>query len=330
MKKISIIVPAYREEPDVLKECIYSLIKQSYPSFKIILVLDSACSKEVKKTAKELSKLKKLKIVQDKKRGSASHRNLGVNLSWQYADYFAFTDADCVADENWLKELVKCIEKQPKNVGCVGGINISKEESSIGKAVQCAESSFMGGGGLSGQTTISKRIRYVNSIPNCNALYKKECWADNKQDENFIKGQDAEFNLRLSKNRWRFVQTPKAKVYHRRQSSLGEYAKRMFNYGKASANIIKKHGFYGFKRFWYSTGITGYYSLLLILIIASIFNNIFLPVMITFLIVYILIIAMAVLIETGRSRDSVCFLSFIIILMQHLSYTLGFLVAVFS
>ena len=327
MKRVSVIVPAYREKPELLKNCIDSLMAQNYKNYKVLLVLDSACSAEIKKKAKELSKLGRLTVIQDRKRVSASHRNIAVKRAWADSDYFAFTDADCVADENWLRELVACIEKMPKKVGCVGGVNLSKETGFVGKAIECAESSFIGGGGVSGQTTIRKKIRYVNSIPNCNAIYRKECWVDNKQDEKFIKGQDAEFNLRLAKQGWKFVQTPKAKIFHKKQDKLSDYAKRMYNYGKASANIIKKHGFYGLRRFWYGAGIAVFYSLLFILIVISIFFDI-LPIVVTFLALYLLAVVIAVLIIARKNTISSCFFSPIIVLIQHLSYALGFLFSI--
>ena len=325
MRKVSVIIPGYREDSRLFKACIQSVINQSYSNFKIYIVLDSAASGIVKKTAKELGKNKKINVLQDSNRGAASHRNLGVKESWKYADYFAFTDGDCIADKNWLKNLVECIEKQGGKIGCVGGINISNEKKLIAKSIQCAESSFMGGGGVSGQTTIQKKVKKVNSVPNCNALYKKECWVNNKQDLRFIKGQDGEFNLRLAKQGWKFVQTPKAIIYHKREDKLSGYIKKIYYYGKAAAKIIKKHGFYGLRRFWYSIGITGYYLLLVVLIISTIVNSSLWPILIVYAGLYTLGLIIAGIVGLKRSSILVCLTSIFILILQHISYSFGFL-----
>lgn len=325
MLKISVIIPAYKEKPEILKKCVYSVLSQTYKNFKIYLILDINSSKEIKGISKELSKNKKIIIIKDLKKGSASHRNLGVKNSWNYADYFAFTDADCIADKNWLKELVKVIKKQPKDIGCVGGINISNEKNLISQAIFCAESSFMGGGGISGQTTIQKKEKFVNSIPNCNALYRKECWIKDKQDEQFIKGQDAEFNLRLAKEGWRFLQTPKAVIYHKREDSIIKYAKKMYNYGKAAMKIIKKQGFYGLKRFWYGVGITGYYLVLIALFILTLFYSFLWPIFFIYLGVYFIGLVFSILFKIRIKNIVIYLTSIFILIIQHTFYVVGFL-----
>jgi cellulose synthase/poly-beta-1,6-N-acetylglucosamine synthase-like glycosyltransferase len=325
MKKVSVIVPAYREEPSLLNQAIEALMKQSYKDYNVFLVLDSAASSEIKKFAATL-RYKHLKVVQDKKRGSAAHRNLGVKKAWNYSDYFAFTDADCIAEKNWLRNLVSAIEKLPKNVGCVGGLNLSKESTAIGKAIECAEASFMGGGGVSGQTTIRKKQKYVNSIPNCNAIYRKECWEKNKQDEKFIRGQDAEFNLRLAKQGWKFIQIPDAVIYHKKQDTLLEYAKRMYKYGKASAKIIRKHGLYGLRRFWYSAGVACYIFVLLLFLVSGFINTKTLNLLMVFFGIYVTAIILSSLFELRRNKLSSCLIAVPLLFMQHVVYVFGFVV----
>ena len=67
-----------RNSENLIRAAIDSIINQNYPNFNIYLVLDSKASKGTKIALKEFAKNKKIKIIQDKKRGSESQRNLGV------------------------------------------------------------------------------------------------------------------------------------------------------------------------------------------------------------------------------------------------------------
>ena len=88
---------------------------------------------------------------------------------------------------------------------------------------------------------MATKPRIVASIPNCNALYKKELWKKNRQDESLIVGQDGEFNYRLSQQGIRFLVIPEAVVWHHRTSTVKGFARRMFRYGEATAKIFLKH-----------------------------------------------------------------------------------------
>lgn len=49
-----------------------------------------------------------------------------LNLKCAKGEFIAFTDADCVADRNWLKNLIKYFDDE--NIVSVGGPNITPED----------------------------------------------------------------------------------------------------------------------------------------------------------------------------------------------------------
>jgi len=54
-------------------------------------------------------------------------RNIGVEHSrGDYGDHIVFTDADCVADMDWLKNLIR--EFKDESVASVGGPNITPRD----------------------------------------------------------------------------------------------------------------------------------------------------------------------------------------------------------
>ncbi|MAF89211.1 MAG: glycosyltransferase [archaeon] len=328
MKKeahVAVILPAYREEPVLFEDALNAVSAQTYCNFDFYIILDSACSKEIKNTAQKFAKSRKnVIVIQDKKRGSAAHRNLGTRKAGK-VDYFAFIDSDCIAKKDWLENLVSEMDAQPPSVGCVGGINLSKESSLMPKAIARAESSFMGGGSISAQTSTRRRKRFVTSIPNCNALYRSECWTENQQDESFIKGQDAEFNLRLSEQGWKFLQIPSAIVYHKRDDTISSYSKRMRVYGSAVVDIIRKQGFRGLRRFWYSATVSAFYLLLLILLTYSILNPLALHLFTNLALAYLAILSFSALL-TVRWRGFLSgLLAIPVLIVQHSSYAIGFI-----
>jgi cellulose synthase/poly-beta-1,6-N-acetylglucosamine synthase-like glycosyltransferase len=238
---VTVIVPV-KDERTYIKECVLSLSRQSYPAenLKIIVVIDRAGDGLINLDLNSMP-IENLTVVMNTKKGPAAARNLGVSLADKYTDFFAFTDADCVASESWVYNLIEAITSLPQDVCCVGGENrFPQNDPVIAKLLGYLEQTLIGGGG-SAQGSVRTSIRQVRSIPNCNALYRARCWHENKQDESLIVGQDGEFNYRLEKKGWRFMVIPDVIVYHHRPGSVIKHAIRMWRYGFATARICKKH-----------------------------------------------------------------------------------------
>ena len=231
---VSIIVPA-RNEEKVIKECIDSLLNLDYPKNKYeIIVADGMSTDKTREIVKGYGK--KVKLILNKKINAAAGRNLG--LKHARGKIIAFTDADCVVDKKWLKNLAK--ELKPNTV--VGGANLpSKNTGYFSRAVSYALGTFFGSAG-SAQSYVYKKKTEVKSVPNANAMYwKSDILKVGGYDERFTTGQDAELNYRLRKARVKFYFIPDAKVWPKMRATPLKFAKRMFQYGFARAQFMKKH-----------------------------------------------------------------------------------------
>ena len=323
---ISIITPA-KAEKDYIADCVDSLLGLDYPkqSYEILIILDRNVTEDVKNILKAYGK--KIKIFQSRKAGSAANRNLGVSKASSKARYYAFTDADCVVDRKWLSALVSRIEKNNgDDADVVGGVNlVPGSDNNFAKTIGAMEQTLLGGGG-SAQSSVMKNERKVVSLPNCNAMYRKKLWKENRQDEKLITGQDGEFNYRLRRKGAKFLAIPDAKVWHHRTRTLWGFVKRMFRYGEATARIFRKHEELEFLRMrWYGLLPVSALLVFIIILIASFYSANALHILYISISIYLLadiITAISVIARTGMIYSII---SILLIPLQHLLYAVGFL-----
>jgi len=115
---VSIIVVAFNES-NYIGKCIDSLLSQSYSGFELIIVDD--CSTDHTSDIIKIYENERINYIRNAKRSFiAKSRNVG--LARAQGKYIFFTDADCIADIDWIKEGLEILE-QGKFVG-VQGITI--------------------------------------------------------------------------------------------------------------------------------------------------------------------------------------------------------------
>jgi len=94
---ISIIIPYFKKKK-YFKETIKSILNQTYQNYEIIIIYDDECLKELNFVKSTLKKIKRKKIILNKKNyGAGISRNKGILYS--KGNYLAF----CDADDLWLK-----------------------------------------------------------------------------------------------------------------------------------------------------------------------------------------------------------------------------------
>lgn len=319
---VSVIV-AVRNEEKYIRECLDGLLRQTVKDFEVLVVIDPTSTDNTTQLARSYSRKRpNIYVLKGTKRGAAAQRNLGVRRA--RGTCLAFTDGDCVPGKRWLETLVHELEQAPDRVGCVGGVTlVPKSDNAIAQVIGALEGTTLGGG-RSAQATPSTRKRYVQSIPNCNALYKRQCWQQEQQDESLIVGQDGEFNYRLSKRGWKFLVIPNAKVWHHRPSTIGKHVRRMYKYGEATAEIMKKH--LGILRVrWYALLAVAFCLGTLLALVLSIWYPQLLLILGLGWALYVLALFYPTYQVWSRTKLSASLLTPIILVGQHVSYAFGFL-----
>ena len=101
---VSIVIPIYNAEK-YLKDCLESILKQTYKNYEIIAVNDGSTDKSRSILEKFLKIEKRIKIINLKNSGVSNARNVGIEMS--KGDYICFVDSDDLLSNIFLESLIK-------------------------------------------------------------------------------------------------------------------------------------------------------------------------------------------------------------------------------
>lgn len=110
---ISVIIPVYNVE-DYLRECIDSVLCQTYENFEIILVNDGSTDSSGKICDEYVEKDERVTVIHQKNGGLSVARNTG--LSETNGEYVYFLDSDDYIAENTFETLVTIAEKDNSDI----------------------------------------------------------------------------------------------------------------------------------------------------------------------------------------------------------------------
>lgn len=109
---ISVVIPTYNVADVMLRECIHSVLKQTYRNFEIVLVDDASTQKSVRKVLKQYEGKPRITVIYRKKNGHISRAsNDGIKAS--KGEFVAFCDCDDLLAPNALYEVAKKLNEDP-------------------------------------------------------------------------------------------------------------------------------------------------------------------------------------------------------------------------
>lgn len=231
--RVSVIIPAYNAEKTI-SMCLRALVEQNFPKEKYeIIVVDDGSKDNTKEILKKISmKYPIIKMISQKNKGPAAARNTGAKLA--KGNILLFTDADCVPEQNWIKEMVKPFENQEVvGVSGVYGKNLAKH-SVLARLIDAE---------IKEKYSKLLKLNQIDFISTYSAAYKKEFFFKvGGFDENFRKpaGEDTDLSFKIMKF-GKLVLNPKARVGHLHRSNLKSYIKQKFATGFWRAFLYKKH-----------------------------------------------------------------------------------------
>ena len=217
--KISVVIPVKNEE-DMISRCLKAVFSQSYEPYEVVVVDGYSTDKTVEK-AKEFP----VKVTYEDYGTVGGARHVGLKNAT--GEYVAFTDADCMPEKDWLKNLVDGFGDGVIGVG--GGIR-NLGNGLWEKSNALIMNSFFGSAN-SVQGRLFKEKRFVKSISGCNSMYRRKTLIEiGGFDVTLYINEDTELNRRLSKI-GKLLYTPDAVVLHNQGRGLKDFANRMYQFG---------------------------------------------------------------------------------------------------
>lgn len=120
---VSIIVPVYNVE-QYLKDCLDSILQQSYPNIEIIIINDGSTDGSKEVVIPFLSD-KRVKYIEQENKGLSGARNTGLKSA--LGKYIVFVDSDDYIEKNMLKEVVFLMKRYGLDLVRFNGISFVEE-----------------------------------------------------------------------------------------------------------------------------------------------------------------------------------------------------------
>lgn len=104
MNKVSIIIPVYNVEK-YLRDCLNSVVNQTYKNLEIILINDGSKDNSGKICDEYAQKDNRIIVVHNSNKGVSNARNCGINLST--GKYIVFIDSDDSVENEYISKLME-------------------------------------------------------------------------------------------------------------------------------------------------------------------------------------------------------------------------------
>ena len=223
---VTIILPC-RNEEKFIGPCLDSIIANDYPKNNLeILVIDGMSDDKTREILKDYSqKYNFIKIIDNPKKFIPLALNIGVKNA--KGEFIVRMDAHSVYNKNYISKCIKYLkEYEVDNVGGIWKI-MPSEKTLINKAIVLASSSFFGAGNAHYRTGYSKGLKFVDTV--FGGCYKKDVFKKiGLYNENLVRSEDMEFNLRLKKAGGKILLVPEIVTRYYPKSTLKEFFKHNF------------------------------------------------------------------------------------------------------
>jgi GT2 family glycosyltransferase len=224
--KVSVVVCVYNGER-TLDSCLASLQKLNYPNYEVIVVNDGSTDG----TRQIAESYGYIHLIHQENKGLSEARNVGVRAA--SGEIVAFTDADCMADPDWLTHLVARF--QSSEFAAVGGPNLTPPDDSF--VASCVAVS------PGAPTHVLLDDEIAEHIPGCNMAFQREALeAIDGFDPIFrAAGDDVDLCWRLQNKGYKIGFSAAAVVWHFRRNTIRDYVKQQRGYGRAETLLFFKH-----------------------------------------------------------------------------------------
>lgn len=229
--KVTVVVPAFNEPTNVIKESLDSIAAQTLADFECI-VIDESTQSEAATACRELcARDVRFRYVHPEQRlGLAASLNLG--LSMARAPLIARFDSDDICMPGRLERQVEFMDAHPE-IGVVGGsLEIIDEEGRL-LALRTYPLDH---------ASIERKLQTTTSIAHPTVMYRSSIIGQfGGYDSNFRFAEDLDLWLRLMNNGVRFANLPGVAVRYRQQNTSRPPRHWEFNLRARMRNFSMRH-----------------------------------------------------------------------------------------
>jgi len=249
----------------------------------------------------------------------SKNRNLAVLKA--NSELIAFINAHTIIPSDWLPNIVKFFNTYPE-IDIVGGPQLTHpKESYLGKLTGYTLSSVFGAASSSNRYGGKKTILDADEkhVTSANLICRQHVLQKVQFDESIYPGEDPKFISDSKKSGFKIAYSPDISVFHRRRTSINEFAKQNFNYGLTRP---QKESFFQSLKHLTFTIPAFFISYLALFPILFLIHYIFLFPLILYIILSLIFSAH----QSIKNSDSLSFLLLpFIFFVIHVSYGLGFI-----
>jgi glycosyltransferase involved in cell wall biosynthesis len=192
-------------------------------------------------TINKVRKVKKTKILINKKCSPASSMNMGAKIA--KGDIIFFSGSDCIIDSKNLEFHVRAYERISSIVGVMGTLRRIGQRTRVSEFIQQRIMSSEWLSNLNQDGTIT------SYIGGANFSLKKTCFQKNRFNTKLNSLEDTELFIRLKRKKLKIFYEPRAVVYHKHPQTIQQLFKRYMWYGEGIWHVDKIHKKYFANRY---------------------------------------------------------------------------------
>lgn len=234
--RVSVLVPVCNEA-NFIERCIKAIANNDYPKDRVeILVLDGASSDDTADLVRAFGqKDPRVFLLSNPQRQVSVAMNIGIREA--QGEIILRVDGHAIVQSDFIRRSVEALLTHP-NAWCAGGVVETVCFNQVGLAIAAAMSSPAGVGNATFR--IGGAAGYVDTI----AFGAYWHWVFEKIglfDEELVRNQDDELNLRLNLAGGRIFLDPSIRTLYYARSSFDKLARQYYQYGFWRIRVIQKH-----------------------------------------------------------------------------------------
>ena len=233
---VTIIMPV-RNEADFIERAIRSVLDNNYPAEKMeILVVDGMSDDGTREIVARMAKADgRIIMLDNPKRIAAAAMNIGLKAA--RGDLFIRVDGHVEIPADFIAKSIRCLHEHPE-AWVAGGYIKTTSDSYIGQAIGAAMQSPIGVG--NSRFRLGDYEGWVDTLA-FGAHYKWVVDSIGYFDEELVRNQDDEFNLRITLAGGKIWMSKAIQSTYFSRGSLYKLWKQYFQYGFWRIRTLQKH-----------------------------------------------------------------------------------------